>query len=1159
MGALLKKALIGALSVVMLAEVLAFGGIGTSLTASATEVKNVDSDNPYRLKQVWVWHRVKKQGDIPDYVSNGNNLYPIILADQSGRYYTGYGKQYDDDDDSWSWYANDWSTQNGWFGSLTGSSTFITPYLPTTWYLEVTDTKDSKNQNAKKGIFWHISGDTWYNIYAKSDDDLWIASGKRDLWTLYTSELGGSYAKDLDSDKLHIYYETGGRDPQFKISGRWLWGEPDKDYNDGGEFILWWGEVRNLSCVDNHLTIQTGDVMNVDSGVMFQPVVNTTSGYQDVVITVEPGAVLSVEGVLYNNATIYNYGTVIVQKNSAILSFFPHDKNNNYKESYGKIICDGGTYVKNGQRIQGEGNLILMEGAKIDLNRANELFVLKNGATAEINGVITAPGSIVVQDSELYIRNKGAILCGVGRSDRSNQEIATAQVQNAGKPGVNLKGITLETVNGNNGTAIYTTSGSKITCDGYLKVNHGNICIREGSYSRPMAVNSGSGTVSTPSYMSKDANGNSYYTETVNGQTITYTYYSNTSDLVYTMVNATTGVTVYYYRNEAVKTVQKDGSYEYRFPQGDAFVVSSITYKAGSSTKDAVYFDGVKETVPVGTNDLDLAYGDITALAANGIEKIETMDDGSVVTTYLNGDIYTVLGQSWLWQHQKANNDTYFTERYTAASQEYENHTWDEVVEIRNPNFERTTYPASVSDVMEVYKDLATGQITTTYQNGDKKVEEKDGSYYMVYTSGIYEQKYANGVIHTWKYGTVKEEGQEPELTMNIWKNSKGWYITPAEGQGKEVKGYAQSGEEACFEVAYKALEGSSDVKGYSYLTNYIPLSNGSTATFSDAVWYSKYEDGTWSFERRDGVEITFRTEGTSDIPDPDSIKNSLQQTGLRLNEFYENPNGEIYLSALDIHVPAQYTVVRNLGRSVRGTKEVYAIDLDVNRTDSIFSVRHVLTLTASGDYIRKMGLTENDLKNLYQETVDSLSKPSETHSVVYKFGTVTELAPEFYPFTATGILPGSTVLPVGQDPGIMIPEAEKNSEVFAATDPVFLWAVRGPAYPQTIEDFLAYGAVRRTQLKNDSSYSWNEMLVYVENGYGAQFRGNLTREAAGELYQSYMNPELMVYLYGEYVDAAKSNGKDPTRRMTMMYLSMRVRLDDFLGADPDEWRYQDW
>ena len=53
-------------------------------------------------------------------------------------------KQYDDDDDSWSWYANDWSTQNGWFGSLTGSSTFITPYLPTTWYLEVTDTKDSK-------------------------------------------------------------------------------------------------------------------------------------------------------------------------------------------------------------------------------------------------------------------------------------------------------------------------------------------------------------------------------------------------------------------------------------------------------------------------------------------------------------------------------------------------------------------------------------------------------------------------------------------------------------------------------------------------------------------------------------------------------------------------------------------------------------------------------------------------------------------------------------------------------------------------------------------------------------------------------------------------------------------------------------------------------
>lgn len=174
--------------------------------------------------------------------------------------------------------------------------------------------RDKSNQNAKYGKIW------FNNYIIKGDGDFdWGGYGAEDAsrtnWSFYTKELNGKYAAPCtDETPLQIYYERGGwYDTGIRHSGQWVYAFEDSTYSFGS-FAMYWGEKVTISAITEDYTVHSGMVMNVDNGVLLTD--NHT-------ITVMPGGVLSIEGQFYNNGTIQNYGTVILQPDACITSFLP--------------------------------------------------------------------------------------------------------------------------------------------------------------------------------------------------------------------------------------------------------------------------------------------------------------------------------------------------------------------------------------------------------------------------------------------------------------------------------------------------------------------------------------------------------------------------------------------------------------------------------------------------------------------------------------------------------------------------------------------------------------------------------------------------------------------------------------------------------------------
>ena len=137
-----------------------------------------------------------------------------------------------------------------------------------------------------------------------------------------------------------------------------------------GQFIMYIGKPVEYSAVTHDVTVESGQVQNVDGHVYVCP---------NVTITVEPGAVLSIQGNLYNNGYIYNQGDVLLQKNACIQTLL-------LTGDGGAIGCDG-------------GDLILMSGARMTTGscayseKYGNGFMLKNGATCTNFGTIILPAN----------------------------------------------------------------------------------------------------------------------------------------------------------------------------------------------------------------------------------------------------------------------------------------------------------------------------------------------------------------------------------------------------------------------------------------------------------------------------------------------------------------------------------------------------------------------------------------------------------------------------------------------------------------------------------------------------------------------------------------------------------------------------------------------
>ena len=238
------------------------------------------------------------------------------------------------------------------------------------------------------------------------------------------------YAQYVEEGTVRIVYTIDGSDMDTTLQHKndVIWAEDDGSWDyDDGLFVLWVGTPIKLSTIkaSDAKTVPSGSVLNIDEYEYLEA---------GATLTVEPGAVLSIDGCLFNNGTILNYGTVILQPGASISTIWtsPGDKSKAALENgkkRGAIYCKGGPY--NG--MTAEGNLIVMAGAAISFEEGENLFRMENGAKLELNGTMLIPNSFVLSDSDLNIRRNGLLACQYGR--RYKHMLPTAFTSAACPPG----------------------------------------------------------------------------------------------------------------------------------------------------------------------------------------------------------------------------------------------------------------------------------------------------------------------------------------------------------------------------------------------------------------------------------------------------------------------------------------------------------------------------------------------------------------------------------------------------------------------------------------------------------------------------------------------------------------------------------------------------
>ena len=161
------------------------------------------------------------------------------------------------------------------------------------------------------------------------------------------------------------------------------------------------GTARTYNVINTDYTVQKGQLLNLDGDIIIG---------DGKTITVEEGAVLSVNGNVFNNGYIYNKGgTILVQGNGCIQSYRPKDKND-----YGGIGLDGGDLV-----IRAGGRV--MTGVTTYDDRWGNGLMLQNGASIINQGTLITSGNVNVnEDCVVENRKDGAIL--VGYAMKENQQ-----------------------------------------------------------------------------------------------------------------------------------------------------------------------------------------------------------------------------------------------------------------------------------------------------------------------------------------------------------------------------------------------------------------------------------------------------------------------------------------------------------------------------------------------------------------------------------------------------------------------------------------------------------------------------------------------------------------------------------------------------------------
>ena len=395
------------------------------------------------------WKRVKTRNDLPIVSKWGDtDRIPLLIFDKKEEdgtttpYYFNADSDHTVIDDEETGYLHFNGAPCSEIPELAGfPDTFFTNYNPTGMtcegaYRELTKagadlqktgddgTIDKENANARVICLWpgfELGEAGWTAPYLVDYETYWHFLWRKGYhstlystlvtanWSVITPDVYlKKYGADdeykekvnVDGGRVIMQLNLRGQDAVLDVNGKSNRIELDFWNSRDTYWRMYIGTARTYNAINTDYTVQKGQLLNLDGDIRIGA---------GKTITVEEGAVLSINGNLFNNGHIYNKGgTILVQSNGCIQSYLPEDKND-----YGGIGLDGGDLV-----IRAGGRV--MTGVTTYDDRWGNGLKLQNGASIVNQGTLITSSNISVnEDCVVENRKDGAIL--VGYAMKENQ------------------------------------------------------------------------------------------------------------------------------------------------------------------------------------------------------------------------------------------------------------------------------------------------------------------------------------------------------------------------------------------------------------------------------------------------------------------------------------------------------------------------------------------------------------------------------------------------------------------------------------------------------------------------------------------------------------------------------------------------------------------
>lgn len=230
------------------------------------------------------------------------------------------------------------------------SETFFTKTAPSSWKMIVTGEKI----NGLKTIQIQSGGkylyDDWeYRFPVSTLAMISWNNEKGTNYSVYTTEVtteiskenGGRKGWTLDGYVQLFYYEYPGSDTGLCWDYEKFGGIEDDD-DHYSSFKLYYGVYKEFSVIDRDYVITNGSILYANNNLELMPNVN---------LIIEPGGILSVDGVFFHNGVIHNCGTMILNPGAFVTTL--EAKNS----TCGQINCYGADHMDISVALEGNTSL----------------------------------------------------------------------------------------------------------------------------------------------------------------------------------------------------------------------------------------------------------------------------------------------------------------------------------------------------------------------------------------------------------------------------------------------------------------------------------------------------------------------------------------------------------------------------------------------------------------------------------------------------------------------------------------------------------------------------------------------------------------------------------------------------------------------------------